>query len=323
MTEKALMSVVITAYTTERLKDIYELLDSLKSQTYEHLEVIFVAERSKELLEKIKSYGAASRLSNLKILFNSGEPGLSAARNIGIKEAKGDVIAFVDDDVMPYPDWAEQMLKAYDSESIVGVTGPALPLWEDQSMSWFPEEFYWIISCTAWTGWSGRREIRNAWGMNMSFRREAFEKSGCFLNDFGFHKGFMAEDNEFSFRVRNQTGKRIIYCPSTRVLHRVHKYRLSRSFIQERANWIGFSRRAVKKQGKSQKVDAADGFDQERQLVKRIFTRLFPAILAGFFTTPVSAWRRLKVTLIILFYVASSYYGLRKPNEKPLPFKAA
>jgi glucosyl-dolichyl phosphate glucuronosyltransferase len=317
MVEKALMSIVITSYTTERLKDIYEMLESLKSQTCRNLEVLFVAERSQELLEKIKSYTTANQISNLKVLFNNGEPGLSAARNLGIKEAKGDIIAFIDDDVVLYPDWAEQMLKAYDSESIIGITGPALPLWEDQSMSWFPEEFYWIISCTAWAGWSSRRDIRNAWGMNMSFRREAFEESGYFLNDFGFHKGSMAEDNEFSFRVKNKTGKRIVYCPLPRVLHRVHKYRLSRGFIKERSNWIGFSRRSLKTEFKARRTYNGEAMDQEYQLAKRILTKLFPAILVGFFSKPVFAWRRLNITLMVLYYVASSYYGLRKPTEGP------
>jgi glucosyl-dolichyl phosphate glucuronosyltransferase len=310
MAKTQLLSVVVTAFTTERLQDIYALLESLKIQTYTDIEILFVAERSQDLLEKINGYTTASRINNIKILFNGGEPGLSAARNLGIKEARGDIIAFIDDDVVLYPDWAAQMVRAYRDESIIGVTGPATPLWEDKSMSWFPEEFYWIISCTAWAGWKQSREIRNAWGMNMSFRREAFEKSGCFINDFGFHKGSMAEDNEFSLRVRIKTGKKIMYCPLTRVQHRVHRYRLSRNFIKERATWIGFSRRTVKKQFKSPIEENTDTMGQEHELVKRIFTRLFPSILAGFFRHPAVAWRRLHLTVTVLYFVAASYYGL-------------
>jgi glucosyl-dolichyl phosphate glucuronosyltransferase len=321
MTQNELLSVVVTAYTAERLQDIYRLLDSLKAQTYVNLEILFIAERSRDLLGKIRSYGIEHQIANLKVLFNEGEPGLSEARNLGIQAAGGDIIAFVDDDVVLYPDWAERMVEAYDEDSIIGVTGPALPLWEDQSMSWFPEEFYWIISCTAWAGWESRRVIRNAWGMNMSFRREAFEKSGNFLNEFGFHKGSMAEDNEFSLRVRNRTGKRIIYCPLTRVRHRVHSYRLSRNFIKERACWIGFSRRTLKSHSKALVPHKTDTLDQEHQLLNRIFTRLFPAILLGFFSRPVNSWRKLRVTLIILYYVAISYYGLWRPpaERNPLP----
>jgi len=244
--KQSLLSIVVTSFTTERLKDIYELLDSIKAQTYPHIETIFVAEQTKELLDKVNHYASRKHIPNLKVLFNNGEPGLSEARNVGIKEARGYIIAFVDDDVVLFPEWAKEMVNAYDDDSIIGVTGPAFPLWEDESMSWFPEEFYWIISCTTWCGWDEVREVRNAWGMNMSFRTEAFQKCGAFLNEFGYHKGPMAEDNEFSLRVRRKTGKRIMYSPKVRVRHRVHKYRLSQQFIKERAYWIGYSRRMMK-----------------------------------------------------------------------------
>jgi glycosyltransferase involved in cell wall biosynthesis len=170
MTDSPLLSIIITAYTAERLADIYELLISIKNQTYVNTETIFVVERSKQLLERISSYATENNIPNLKVLFNDGEPGLSAARNVGIKAAKGDIIAFVDDDVLLYPDWAEKMASAHRDDSIIGVTGPAIPLWEDPSMAWFPQEFYWIISCTAWDPEDCVKEVRNAWGMNTTAR---------------------------------------------------------------------------------------------------------------------------------------------------------
>ncbi len=337
-----LLSIIITSYTIERLNDTYELLDSIEAQTYPNIETIFVAERSQELYEKVKrrleeilgdsmetrsdSIETLDQSPNLneslpisrhvsfKVIFNHGEPGLSAARNVGIKQAKGDIIAFVDDDVALFPDWAEEMVKTYGDDSIIGVTGPAFPLWEDESMSWFPEEFYWIISCTAWCDWSEKTEVRNAWGMNMSFKAEAFQKCGAFLNEFGFHKGPMAEDNEFSLRVRAKTGKNIVYCPSVRLWHRVHNYRLSQRFIKERAYWIGYSRRMLKKT--FPKTEAGeDLLSQEHQLLKRIFTRLFPNIVKTFFTNPIIAWRKLSVTITALFFVAIGYYSHLLPSH--------
>jgi len=141
VTEQPLLSVVITSYTLDRLKDITALLDSVKAQTYNCLETILVIERSAELLERVRQYGEERAVPNMKVIFNYGEPGASASRNLGIKEAKGDIIAFVDDDVLLSPEWAEEMGKAYlEDDSIIGVAGSAEPLWEDESMSWFPEE---------------------------------------------------------------------------------------------------------------------------------------------------------------------------------------
>ena len=309
MVEQHLLSIVITSYTTERMRDIYELLDSIKMQSYTAVETIFVAEQTKELLDKVNHYAGRKHIPNLKVLFNNGEPGLSEARNVGIKEAKGDIVAFVDDDVVLFPEWAEEMVKPYDDDSVIGVTGPAFPLWEDESMSWFPEEFYWILSCTAWSGWKEVREVRNAWGMNMSFRAETFQTCGAFLNEFGFHKGPMAEDNEFSLRVRAKTGKNIVYCPNIKLWHRVHKYRLSQQFIKERSYWIGHSRRMMKKSLLKGERDKGYLLGQEHQLLKRIFTRLFPSLLRSSFTSPILAWRKFRVTVTALAFIALGYYS--------------
>ena len=62
-----LLSIIITSYTMERFKDICDLLDSIKSQTLlnptqqtqetqQTIEVIFVAERSRELYNKVKQF---------------------------------------------------------------------------------------------------------------------------------------------------------------------------------------------------------------------------------------------------------------------------
>ena len=81
----------------DRLEDILELLDSVKAQAYPNLETIFVAECSKELFDRVKVYGEKQDIPNLKVVFNDGEQGASAARNLGIKHARGNIVAFIDD----------------------------------------------------------------------------------------------------------------------------------------------------------------------------------------------------------------------------------
>ena len=142
MVNKTLLSIIFTSCTMDRVADIYKLLDSIRAQTYPHIETIFVGEHSQELFEKVKSYTSADDNFKLIVAFNSGEPGLSAARNLGINESAGHILAFVDDDVILFPDWAEQLVKAFEDRSVIGITGPAFPLWEEESMSWFPEELY-------------------------------------------------------------------------------------------------------------------------------------------------------------------------------------
>jgi len=52
--KQPLLSIVITSYTLDRLKDITELLDGIKAQTYDNTETILVIDRSVELFEQIK-----------------------------------------------------------------------------------------------------------------------------------------------------------------------------------------------------------------------------------------------------------------------------
>jgi GT2 family glycosyltransferase len=301
----ALLSIIVTGYTVERLVDIYALFDSIQAQTYPNFEVIFVAERSQELMQKVQHYVSSSGMSRARILFNDGESGLSAARNIGIKEAAGEIIGFVDDDTVLFPDWAAETVRTFADETVIGITGPAIPLWEDESMAWFPAEFYWIISCTAWDREDTIKEVRNAWGMNMAFRREAFEKAGLFSNQHGFHKGIMAEDNEFSLRVREKTSKRLMYIPAVKVKHRVHGYRLSTRFIKARSYWIGYSRRMMKKTVKTNSGNRL--LSQEQRLLRRILFHLVPCIAAEIFFRPHVAWKLMRLCFVSLSSVARGY----------------
>ena len=307
------ISLIATSYTTEQLKDITELLDSIKAQTYTDVETIFVAERSRELYELVKAQ--EQNIPNLKVVFNDSKPGISAARNLGIKEARGEIIAFTDDDAVLSPQWAEETVKAYArDDSIVGLTGPILPLWEDPLMAWFPREFYWIFACTYYD-WTEPREVRNGYGTNISFRREAFENGELFPTYLGSERGSeigeqktTAEETELSLRVRHRTGKRIEYNPKVTVSHKVHKYRLTRQYIWKRAYIEGCSKILIQKLFKDNLRDERL-LKTEYELLRRILLKLSPDILKGFFTNPVTAWHRFSVTVIVLSSVAIGYFS--------------
>jgi len=312
-----LLSVVATTYSTDRLPDLFALLESLKLQTYPHLEIVFVGERSSDLPEAVSDYARSNGIPNVKVLFNSGIPGLSSARNLGIRHATGEIVAFLDDDVIAFPDWAYNTVVALAEDDVAGVTGPALPLWEDPCMSWFPKELYWVLSCTAWSGWDEIREVRNAWGMNCAFTRDVFEVVGTFETQTGYHLGLFAEDNEFSLRVRLKTGKRILYVPHAKVWHRVHRHRLSWSFMRKRAYWIGRSRRHLLRVYAPRERPSVF-LDQENELLQRIVSRQIPTEMAHVFSDPRKAIRRIAVTAWALLFVALGYYTPAEPRLSSL-----
>ena len=311
-------SIIVTSYTTERLDDIRELLESIKSQTYPDIETIFVTERSRELYEEVKTLGRD--MHNLKVLYTNGTPGISAARNLGVKEASGEIIAFTDDDAVLHPQWVEESVKAYAGDDrIIGLTGPIMPQWEDPSMAWFPREFYWIFACTYYD-WNEPREVRNGYGTNISFRKEAFENGGLFSTHLGSERGSenrqqktTAEEMELSLRIRQKTGKRIMYNPSLAIRHKVRRFRLSGKYVRKRAFIEGCSKMLIKKILKSNGSKEML-LTTEYALLRRIFLRLFPDIMKGFFTNPVVAWRRFYVTITVLIAVAAGYYSYAFKN---------
>ncbi len=318
MADQPSLSIVVTSYTVERLKDIFELIDSIKAQSYPDIETVFVAERSDELFDRARAYLSEKAMPKAKVVFNHGEPGLSAARNLGIQEAEGDIIAFVDDDIVLFPDWADEMVKTYEDNSVIGVTGPAFPLWEDESMNWLPEEFYWIISCSGFTGWNELRAVRSAWGNNMSFRKEAFNHcrfSGDFGQTTGGQEAWKAgpvDDAEFSINLRLKTGKLILYNPRVRVQHKVYTYRLSQKFIRGQCYWQGYTK------GLLRRMYPGDADTQallrERDLLRRILLNLVPQTARGFFSSPRLALRGFTLTITVLFYVALGYLAIAFPR---------
>lgn len=307
-----LLSVIATARSMARVGDVFDLLDSLAVQRYQPLETIFVAEASRELFDCAAAYVSGRGLKGARVLFNDGEPGLSAGRNVGIEAAAGEIIAFLDDDTVAFPDWAGEIVNACSGDSVVGVTGATCPLWDDPSMAWLPPELYWLISCTGWTGWDKPVEMRNAWGHNMAFRREAFRLCGLFDNRHGYQKGPFGEDNEFSLRARAKTGKRIVFSPRARVWHKVHPYRLSLRFVADRSFFIGRSRRQLRRACR-QSGEHVRPLAPEMSLLGRIFSRLLPRIAGTLPRRPAVAGRQLLLTATSLGFLSlgflSDYLG--------------
>lgn len=320
MPEGPLLSIIITSYTVERLPGLMELLDSIRKQTYSNIETIFVAEGSPELCHRVGQYGEAQGLPAFRVLFNDGEPGASAARNLGIRSARGEIVAFTDDDAVLFPDWGEQMVATYQDDTIVGVTGPALPLWQDKPVGWLPEEFYWLIGCTSWADWRGLTEVRNVWLQNASFRREAFHLAGLINTALGprdstqgfkgreFKEGVVSEEIELSLRVRRATQRRLVYNPQVRVRHKIDAKRLRLSYITRWSYWMGYSKSKIRRLY-PQAMPGADSLSQERQLLRRILFHRLPRIFQGFFRQPLAAWRQLSLTVVVLFFVALGYFA--------------
>ena len=104
--ENPLISVVIPVYNRAHL--IEKTINSVSEQSYKNLEIIIVDDCSTDNIEEL-----IKKLNNLQIRFfkQKMNMGPSAARNRGVEEAKGELIAFLDSDDEWYPDKIEKQVK--------------------------------------------------------------------------------------------------------------------------------------------------------------------------------------------------------------------
>ena len=295
------LSLIITSFNLKRIKDVSELLDSIKTQTNHDFETIIVIEGS-TLFVDVKRLVHEKSLKNVRVLLNEGKRGLCEGRNIGIEHSSADILAFVDDDVVLTPEWAEELKHTFFDDSIIAVMGSAIPLFENPADDWLPPELDWLLSCTRYFP-DQLMEIRNVQGFNMAFRREAFEKCGPFPTESGYYRGPMPEDLAFSMMVRKKTGKRMLYNPAVKILHRVHSYRLGWKFISRRAFWIGRTKRLLNR-------SYSDSMDEDLlYLEKNLLIQIVKA-----FPRSAKTRRKLNVMLITLFYAGMGYMF---PNISP------
>ncbi len=309
-----LISVVVCSYTTARLPDIQQLLLALQQQTYGRLETVFVSDGSPELLEHVAGFVSAQGLAGVQAVLNDERPGLAASRNAGVGQASGDIIAFIDDDALPFAGWGRSIAAAMAAEDVAGVTGPAFPLWEDESLAWLPEEFFWLVSCPT-PGWLGRdqvTDVRNAWGMNMAFKADVF-RTCRFPEELGYRHGaasapshLLGEDTAFSVLVRQRTGKRIIFDPAVQVRHKVYRHRLTPLSVRRRAFWEGYTKATMRRLARS---DIWTGLDlaPERDQIWRIAGGFLPRTVAGLAREPSTSWRQLRLAADALSHAALGY----------------
>lgn len=230
----------------DRLPDLKELLFSISKQIQNDLEVVFVGENSTILIDEVERYARNLGVKGTFVM-NSGPHGLAQGRNFAIPYCSSPIVGMVDDDVILPPHWTTSVINSFEKDNgIIGMTGPAYPLWEEDVMDWLPEEFYWLISCTAWCHFSDPSNVRSAWGMNMAFTKETLVQTGGLTISSGFHKP-IAEDLDFSLKARLKTNKRIAFSKDAFVWHKVHSYRFNWNYVSERSRHIGKSRYIIKR----------------------------------------------------------------------------
>ncbi len=176
------------------------------------------------------------------------EQGLSAARNKGIKEAKGDIIVYIDDDAL-VDTWYLRTIVEYmsDHPEISAVGGPIIPSYEDtEEPKWMTRYTKELLCGFLYYGEEERSfpGDRYPGGGNAAYRAEVFEKVGLFNTALG-RKGnsLMGAEEKDIFDKMKAQGMRFMYLPQMILHHIIPQKKLEKDYFDRLTLQIGISER--------------------------------------------------------------------------------
>jgi glycosyltransferase involved in cell wall biosynthesis len=259
------VSVVICAHDLDRWEVLVAAVESVRAQRVGAAEIIVVVDHNPQLLDQ-----ARRQLRDVTVLPNEGSPGISGARNTGVAAARGEVIAFLDDDAVATDDWIEQLRDGYRNPLVLAVGGTVEPLWSGIRPRWLPREFDWVVGCTYRGLPDSAAPVRNLIGCNMSFRRRVFEQAGGFRPELGRagNDGIGCEETELCVRAGQRWPRQaILFKPEARVRHRIHDARMRWPYFRSRCFAEGRSKALL-----SSLVGTSDATASERRYVCRMLS---------------------------------------------------
>jgi glycosyltransferase involved in cell wall biosynthesis len=202
-TEWPTMTIVVCAYNAAETLD--ECLQHVCALDYPRLDVVVVDDGSTDATAQI-----AERHERVQVI-STEQSGLSNARNVGARASTGEIVAFLDSDAFPPPEWPYLLALGFDSPRVGGVGGPNIPPRDDplvaQAVARAPGGPVHVLLS------DDRAE--HVPGCNMAFWRELI------LELDGFDPVFTAagDDVDFCWRVLDADW-RLAFHPAAFVWHR-------------------------------------------------------------------------------------------------------
>ncbi len=203
------ISVVVATFN--RSSSLAECLDSVLRIDHPAFELIVCDDHSSDDTPAvIAAYAARDRrVTALRAPSNSGP---SAARNLGVRRARGDLVFFIDDDVVVSAGWLAAGARAFADDRVVGIEGRIVYVSEDYRPRY------------------GDRVVENPAGghfmtANAAYRRASLLEVGCF--DEGLTR---FEDRELAFRMAQRGEVRFV---ADCVVHHRRECYTPRSFFDE------------------------------------------------------------------------------------------
>ncbi len=208
------MKVSVIIPTLNREQVLIDSIQEVLKDSYSNFELIIVDQTD---AHEPATSQTLSKLSSKVKLINEPVKSLPHARNVGVANATGEIILFLDDDIIPKPGLIAAHVASYSEPSIAGVGGRIVAE-GDQGK---PEPSR-IVNISPWGAFKDYfyathvEDIGTVRGANMSFRRDIYIQAGGF--DENYIGNAMREETDFSFRVRG-LGYKLVFAPKAEVFH--------------------------------------------------------------------------------------------------------
>ncbi len=238
------ISVIICTYNNA--KCLKQAILSLIDQTLDkNLYEILVVDNnsSDETVLQVKSFQLKS-LAEIRLIRET-EQGLGYARNKGLRSAKGEYVAFIDDDAKADEYWLENAIKITEDSKLkpIAVGGVILPFYIERKPDWFKDEY----ETRSW----GEKERfleghETLSGSNMIIRKVEAIKYGGFENKVGMKGSYLSVGEETSLfeKIREKIKEDNIfyYSPKLIVYHQVATYKMTVIYQLKRSFAAGYAK---------------------------------------------------------------------------------
>jgi len=248
------MRITVILCTHNRCRSLARALESVAASEVPNSiewEVLVVDNNSRDQTREVVQDFCARYPDRFRYLFEP-RPGKSYALNSGVREARGVILAFMDDDVTVEPTWLQTLTATLHDNEWAGTGGRILPEKAFSPPDWLaldgPYAMGGILALFELGDTAGQLDLP-PYGTNMAFRKELFEKYGGFRTDLGPTPGseIRNEDTEFGGRVM-KAGERLRYEPSAVVYHEVPQGRLRKEYFLRW--WFDYGRAKIREKSK-------------------------------------------------------------------------
>jgi glucosyl-dolichyl phosphate glucuronosyltransferase len=229
------MKITVILCTYNRSQSLANTLESVAHSTVPESaewEVLVVDNNSSDQTRTVVGEFCHRYPSRFRYLFEP-LPGKSNALNSGIREARGDILVFTDDDVTVDPMWLQNLTAALHNREWAGTGGRTLPERNFFRPRWLSVEERTLAMLGMFD--RGPEAIvltEPLLGNNMAYQKEMFEKHGGFRTDLGPQPDsqFQNEDTEFGLRLL-AAGEQLRYEPSAVIYHSVPASRIQKGYF--------------------------------------------------------------------------------------------